>query len=496
MSTITHCKSKVYIPDEQTPLLPKSLIDDVPSYPNFNIWWSEFCLLVKSSTPVVLTYMLQNSIQLASIFSLGHLVSFLLGLIQLAVAALANMFASVTCWSVSIGISTALDTLGSQAYTGSNDPHALGVYLQRAIGIMSIIFVPISFLWWNAEYLLLWLRQDPELAALAGQFLRYLLPGAFPFVCFECVKRYLQAQGIMHASTYVLLIASPLNALTNYLFVWREPFKLGFIGAPLATSCTYGIMLLLLVLYVKFVAGGDAWGGWSRKALQGWLPFLKLAFPGTIMICCEWWAFQVSGLAAAYFGTVALAAQSILLTSSSLCFTIPMGISIASSNRVGNLLGSGRPNHAKLAAYCSLILAFLFGSLNSTVLFSLRNVWGYLFNDDEKVVSLVAQVLPISAMFQIFDGLGGVTGGVLRGQGKQEIGAYVNIAAYYLIALPIGYWLVFVRDGSLPGIWSAFLIALFGVSVGQLTSILRTNWIEEVRKSKERVKIESDSETL
>ncbi|KAK9693901.1 ethionine resistance protein [Basidiobolus ranarum] len=94
-------------------------------------------------------------------------------------------------------------------------------------------------------------------------------------------------------------------------------------------------------------------------------------------------------------------------------------------------------------------------------------------------------------MFQIFDGLGGVTGGVLRGQGKQEIGAYVNIAAYYLIAMPIGYWLVFINNWNLPGIWWAFLIALFGVSVGQLTSILRTNWLEEVKKSRERVKLEN-----
>ncbi|KAK9716943.1 ethionine resistance protein [Basidiobolus ranarum] len=483
--------NKVNIASELTTLLPKTLIDDLDRSPGSKIWWSEFYLLSKSATPVVLTYLLQNSIQLASIFSLGHL-----GANELAVAALANMFASVTCWSVSIGISTALDTLGSQAYTGSEDPHALGIYLQRAIGIMGVIFVPISCLWWNAEYLLLWLRQDPELAALAGQFLKCLLPGAFPFVCFECIKRYLQAQGIMHASTYVLLIASPINMMTNYLFVWREPFKLGFIGAPLATSCTYIMMLSMLILYIKFVAGGDAWGGWNKKALQGWWPFLKLALPGTIMICCEWWAFQVSGLAAAYFGTIALAAQSIVLTSCSLFFTIPIGISIAASNRVGNLLGANRPNHARLVANCSLVLALLFGLFNSTILFSLRNRWGYLFNDDEKVIALVAKVLPIGAMFQIFDGLAGVTGGVLRGQGKQKIGAYLNIVAYYLIALPIGYWLAFTLNWELPGIWWGLLFALAFVAIGQLISILYTNWHEEARKSRERVNLENETGLL
>ncbi|KAK9707992.1 ethionine resistance protein, partial [Basidiobolus ranarum] len=175
--------------------------------------------------------------------------------------------------------------------------------------------------------------------------------------------------------------------LTNYIFVWREPFQLGFIGAPIATSCSYVMMLSMLVLYIKYVAGGDAWGGWSKKGLQGWWPFLKLALPGTIMICCDWWAFQVSSLAAAYFGTIALAAQSIVLTSCSLFFTVPVGISIAASNRVGNLLGANRPNHAQLAANCSLILALLFGSFNSIIWFSFRNQWGYLFSDDAVVIA-------------------------------------------------------------------------------------------------------------
>ncbi|ORX94021.1 MATE efflux family protein [Basidiobolus meristosporus CBS 931.73] len=482
-------QSKITSLSESTPLLPSNLANDIDRYPKLKAWKSEIWTLLKLSAPVILTYLLQSSIQLASVFSLGHL-----GPTELAVSALASMYAAVTCWSVSIGISTALDTLGSQAFTGSDDPHALGIYLQRALCIMLLLFAPISYLWWNAEYLLLWLNQDPELAALSGVFMRYLLPGAFPFVCFECLKRYLQAQGIMHASTYVLLITSPLNMFTNYWFVWGEPFNLGFIGAPLATSCTYMLMLVLLILYTKYVAGGDCWGGWSRKALEGWAPFLKLALPGTVMICCEWWAFEVSALATAYFGTTSLAAQSIILTTCSMFYTVPMGISIACSNRIGNLLGASRANHARLSSNCSLLLAIMFGLFNSTLLFSLRNVWGYLFNNDEAVIKLVAAVLPIGAMFQVFDGLGGVTGGIIRGQGKQEVGAYVNIAAYYLIAFPIGYYLAFVREMGLAGIWWGLLTALVVVSVGQGAAILFTNWTEEVRKCKERVNSDSKIE--
>ena len=49
------------------------------------------------------------------------------------------------------------------------------------------------------------------------------------------------------------------------------------------------------------------------------------------------------------------------------------------------------------------------------------------------VVSLVASILPLVALFQVFDGLAGVTGGILRAAGKQFTGAMLNLSAYYVI---------------------------------------------------------------
>lgn len=109
--------------------------------------------------------------------------------------------------------------------------------------------------------------------------------GAPAFIAFEAVKKYLQAQGIMQASTYVLLLASPLNFGLNYVLVHCEPIRLGFIGAPLATSISYWLMLILLLLYIKHVRGSEAWGGWSRDAFKDWWPFMRLAIPGILMVC-------------------------------------------------------------------------------------------------------------------------------------------------------------------------------------------------------------------
>lgn len=64
---------------------------------------------------------------------------------------------------------------------------------------------------------------EPQIAVLAGRYLRVILIGAPAYACFESGKRYLQAQGLFSASLYVLLICAPLNVFMNWLFVWVLP---------------------------------------------------------------------------------------------------------------------------------------------------------------------------------------------------------------------------------------------------------------------------------
>ena len=92
-------------------------------------------------------------------------------------------------------MASALDTLCSQAHTGSTDKHILGKHLQRAIVVMFFLTFPIAFLWTFTEPLLLLVGQDPEISALSAQFTRWMIPGLFPYLVNDCIKRYLQCQG-------------------------------------------------------------------------------------------------------------------------------------------------------------------------------------------------------------------------------------------------------------------------------------------------------------
>jgi MATE family multidrug resistance protein len=241
----------------------------------------EFLLLLRMSVPVILAYTLQNSLQTISVLVVGRLSAS-----HLAAAAFSYMFAMCSAWLIALGGTTALDTLCSSTFTGSKNPHELGILLQRAFLVLGGMYLPISLLWWFSEPVFLALGQSPEISHDSAVFLRALIPGGLGYIFFEAMKKFLQAQGIMSAGTYVLLFTSPLSAALNYVFVYT--FDWGLVGAPLATGLTYWVSFAGLVAYARFVKGGECWGGWDRACFNNVGTFARLAALGVVMVGTEW----------------------------------------------------------------------------------------------------------------------------------------------------------------------------------------------------------------
>ncbi|KZT60987.1 MOP flippase [Calocera cornea HHB12733] len=437
-------------------------------------------------------YTLQNSIQTAAVLIVGRL-----GPAELSAAAFAMMLAMVTGWCVALGGTTALDTLGSQAFTGSKDPSDLSIHLQRCVFLLYLLLIPVLFLWFFVKPILLLLGQEASLSEDVQGFLRVLIIGAPGYIGFESVKKYLQCQGIMHASTVVLLVTSPLNVALN---IWLVRFtSLGFLGSPLAVSITYWVTFLGLILYCSFSRThhqNHAWAGLQLRRvlqLQPCLKFLQLAIPGILMVGTEWWAFEIVAIAAGRLGVLPLAAQSVIMTTDQILNTVPCGIGVAASNRIGNLIGSRSARGAARSTHAVSLLSVLLGSIIMILMLATRNVFGYLFSDDEAVVKLVSQILPLVASFQIADGLAASCGGVLRGQGRQHLGAIFNVVSYYIIALPLGITLAFRYSQGLQGLWIGQVLALFLVGFSEYATVwLGSNWEKEIQKGIERMKFEDE----
>ena len=172
--------------NERTSLLPKARS---AYYHNGSIV-QEIVIQLKSAIPIILAYTLQNSLQTVSVLIVGRLSPK-----ALATSAFAYMFAMASGWLLGLGGTTAIDTLASASFTGSSDPHNLGIILQRALLVLTLFYVPVLAVWLASEPLFIMLGQEEWLAREASRFLWVLAPGGLGYIFFESMKKFLQAQG-------------------------------------------------------------------------------------------------------------------------------------------------------------------------------------------------------------------------------------------------------------------------------------------------------------
>lgn len=177
-------------------------------------WKRETEVIARYSLPLMVTFLLQYSLTVASIFTIGHL-----GKEELGAVSLASMTVSITGNAVFSGLATSLDTLCAQAY-GSGKRKLVGLQMLRMVYFLWIVTIPIAVLWYFSEHILAKIVPEPEVAKMAGLYLKVALLGTPGYACFESGKRYLQAQGVFSASLYVLIFCAPLNAFMNWFFVW------------------------------------------------------------------------------------------------------------------------------------------------------------------------------------------------------------------------------------------------------------------------------------
>lgn len=442
---------------------------------------SETLILLKLSVPVIGSYFLSYFNNMIPILTMGHL-----GTQYLAAISLTTMTANISGFSIGYGLATALDTLCSQAFTASTDKSALGKHLQRSFLVITLASLPILLLWAFTEKILLFLGQDPEISRLSAHFMLYMMPGLLPQLYYSCILRYLQAQSIMAASLIITLISVPINVLLQILLVYgiNGVGAIGPQGACLATSITYFINFVMISVYAAYFEGYECWGGWSLREMfdfQQIVIFLNLGIPGVLMMCSEWWAFEVVALVAGLLGDEYLAAQTIMLNTGGLTYMVPMSLGIATSTRIGNALGSNLAQTSRAIANSAFLLGLGFSTINCLALLSVKDVWGRVYSSDQAVVELVSSVIPLAAFFQLADGLGAVASGILRGSGRQKVGAWLNLTGYYLFGLPLGLLFTFTFHMGLNGIWLGLTLGMIYCVCVEYYLIQTTDWQEMCR---------------
>ncbi|XP_078293785.1 multidrug and toxin extrusion protein 2-like [Panthera onca] len=404
----------------------------------------------------------------SSIFC-GHL-----GKVELDAVTLAVSVVNVIGISVGTGLASACDTLMSQSFGGKNLKR-VGIILQRGILILMLCCFPCWAVFINTERILLLLKQDPEVSRIAQIYVMIFIPALPAAFLFQLQTRYLQSQGIIMPQVITGVAANVINVGMNALLLYA--LDLGVVGSAWANTTSQFLLSALLLLYMWWKKiHVDTWGGWTWDCFQEWGSYIQLAVPSMFMVCIEWWTFEIGTFLAGLISVTELGAQAIIYELASVAYMVPLGFGVAASVRVGNALGAGNAEQARDSSITVLLCAGVCALVVGIVLSAMKDVIAYVFTSDKDIIYLVSQAMPIFAPFHLFDALAGTCGGILRGTGKQKIGAIMNAIGYYVFGFPIGVSLMFAAKLGIVGLWSGLIVCVFFQALFYLVLVWRTDW--------------------
>ncbi|XP_061351404.1 protein DETOXIFICATION 12-like [Gastrolobium bilobum] len=462
-------------------LLAKEIVTEQP-----RVTWDVFSLEMRRichiAGPMVAVISSQYLLQVVSIMIVGHL-----GELYLSGAALAISLASVTGFSFLMGMASGLETICGQAY-GAQQYQKIGVQTYTAIFSLILVCLPLSLLWINMEKILVFIGQDPLIAHEAGKFTIWLLPSLFAYAILQPLVRYFQIQSLL----LPMLVISCVTLCLHIPLCWALVFKTGLnnVGGALALSISYWSNVIFLGLYMRYSSTcAKTRAPISVELFQGIGEFFRFAIPSAVMICLEWWSFELLVLLSGLLPNPQLETSvlSVCLNTIATLYTIPFGIGASASTRVSNELGAGNPHGARVAVLAAMCLAVIETSIVSGTLFACRNVYGYIFSNDKEVVDYVTVMAPLVCLSVILDSIQGVLAGIARGCGWQHIGVYINLGAFYLCGIPVAASLAFWLKLGGKGLWIGIQSGAFVQCVLLSTVTSCINWEQQAIKAKKRL---------
>jgi multidrug resistance protein, MATE family len=372
----------------------------------------------------------------------------------LAAVALGNVYFN-SIVTLGHGTLMALDPLMSQA-VGARDGPAIELSIQRGLVLCGLLSIPLALLLLPGELFLAPLRQPPEVVPTAAAFARASALGVLPYLGFIALRQTVQAFSLVRPVVVAVVVGNIVNvALDVGLVFGRFGFpKLGAVGSGWATTTSRWVMALVLVWGCRH-ALVPYLRHWSREDLA-FAPLwrmIRIGFPIGLQLWIEFMAFSVALLLVGMLGVNALAGHQIALMLAALTYMVPLGVSAAAAVLVGHAIGRGEPEAARREASAALACGIGFMSVTAIILITCASWLARVFTPDSGIIAVAATLIPIAGVFQVVDGIQGVSSGILRGAGDTRVPMLSNLAGYSVVALPLGAWLCFTMGMGAPGIW-------------------------------------------
>lgn len=376
-----------------------------------------------------------------------------------------------------MGLLLGLDTLVAQAY-GAGDRALCRRWLTTGLRLAVATTLPMMLvlggIWWLTPSL----GFHPETQPLLQGYFSILVLSTPALFVYAALRRYLQSTGHVTVVMVTLVTANLVNFGANWALI-NGHLGMPALGVPGAAWATFTARLYMVAVLAFTVWKSDR-GVPAASATTPPAPMrrlLSLGLPAASTVTAEVGIFSLLTALAGQLPPIATAAHQIALNLSAMVFMVHLGLASAGAIRVGHAIGARDYAEARHAGWTVIVMSVSLSLVTGAIFLLVPETLIAVYTTEAGVVQLASQLLAIAALFQIFDGLQGVTTGTLRGLGDTRTAMVSNLAAFWLIGAPVSYGLCFRAGWGAPGLWWGLLLGLVLTSL-----VLLWVWTRTVRQ--------------
>ncbi len=358
--------------------------------------------------------------------------------------------------------------------------------VRQGMWVGLFVAIPIWFLLWQTEAILLAMGQDPDLSALAADYMRALQWALLPFYWYIVLRSFTSALERPGWALVVMVGAVTFNVVANWALIFGNlgfP-ALGIVGAGIATTASSTLMFAGMVLVVTMDRRFRRYAIFGRFWRADWPRFrelVRLGLPIAGVLALEVSVFNAAALLMGLIDAISLAAHAIAIQIASITFMVPMGLGQAATVRVGRAFGANDRDGITRAGWTAFVLGVGFMAAVALVMLLAPRalIWAFIDMDDPvnlPVIEMAITFLALAALFQIVDGAQAVGRGMLRGLHDTTVPMIYAAIGYWAIGMSLGVALAFPLGFDGIGIWIGLSVGLAVVAV-----LFITRWMGRQR---------------
>jgi MATE family multidrug resistance protein len=455
----------------------------------------EIAPMLRLALPLVMAEVGWMSMGLVDTVMVGHLPH---PAVTISAAALGQVLYNTLAFGIG-GVLLGLDTYISQAH-GAGELGDANKWLLSGVVLAALLSAVLMGMVWVGPIAMTRIpvgggAAGREVMRPAVSFLAALNWGTLPLFLYMTFRRYLQAFNHVRPIAAAVVSANLVNGGLDWLLLFGHRFHVGglSVGIPACGVVGAAWSTALARVYLAAFVGAAVWWvdrrhGYGLRRAERELDWarvrrlVRLGAPVGGQIFVEISIFAAVTALIGTMGPVALAGHEIALNCVAFTFMVPFAISAAASVRVGQAVGRGSAGEARAAGWTAIGFGAAFMLCMSALLVGMPGKIAGGFTHDPLVIAAAVPLLLVGAAFQFFDGVQVTATGALRGAGNTHAGLYVQLVGYWVVGLPLGWWLGFGRKMGAVGLWMGLAAGLMIAGVSLITV-----WARTVRRGVGRV---------